>query len=536
MTAANVAVSAAPAAPSAPLGLARLVPVAVPLIVLLVAITTITPWPVGAFEDDAIYTVLGRALATGEGFRLTNLPGAPHATHFPPGYPFVLSLLWRISPEFPDNIVVFKFANAVFLACAAFAIWYFGRTRLGMSTLAAAAAAIVSTLSVVVLLLTGVVMSEPLFMALLLPALALAERGAETGSWRTSAAAGLAVGALALVRTLGAFAVPAALVVLLARRQFRAALAFALAAAALLVPWQLWVGAHQHEVASVLAGKYGAYGPWLADGYREGGWPLVRDVLLRNLEAAYGSLSYIVLPVRAEWPRVLAFVALMALGGAGLVLLRRRAPVTALFIAIYVGVVLAWPFDPNRFLWAIWPLLVLALWQSGDRAIRHARSADARRLPRIAALGSLAAALCLATGYAVHTVRGYRGQWWASIQRDAGQRARPIVEWIARNTAMTDVVATDHDLIVYLYAGRTATPVTTFVPVERIRPLTPEEEVAAMRRILAASAPRFVIVGTGPGIASANALAAGDAPALRRVGDTGNALVFEVLRRAAGPP
>ena len=112
----------------------RLVPVVATLLVLLVAIMTITPWPVGVFEDDGIYTVLGRSLATGDGFRLTNLPGSPNATHYPPGYPFVLSLLWRVSPAFPDNIVVFKFANAVFLALAALGTWYFARHRLAMRT------------------------------------------------------------------------------------------------------------------------------------------------------------------------------------------------------------------------------------------------------------------------------------------------------------------------------------------------------------------------------------------------------------------
>jgi len=94
----------------------RLMPLILMVAVLLAAILSITPWPVGAYEDDAIYTLLAKALATGDGYRMINLPGSPHATHYPPGYPFFLSLLWRIAPDFPDNVVVFKFANAVLLA------------------------------------------------------------------------------------------------------------------------------------------------------------------------------------------------------------------------------------------------------------------------------------------------------------------------------------------------------------------------------------------------------------------------------------
>ena len=97
----------------------KLVPVVVVIVVLLTAILSVTPWPVGAYEDDAIYTLLAKALASGEGYRMINLPGTPAATHYPPGYPFLLSLLWRVWPEFPDNVVVFKFANAVLLAAGA---------------------------------------------------------------------------------------------------------------------------------------------------------------------------------------------------------------------------------------------------------------------------------------------------------------------------------------------------------------------------------------------------------------------------------
>jgi hypothetical protein len=221
MTAVSAAVERAPIGVT----LERLVPVALVAVVMLVALLTVTPWPVGAFQDDAIYTVLAKALATGEGYRMINLPGSPHATHYPPGYPFFLSLLWRLSPSFPANIVLFKFANAVLLALAALGAWGFARTRLGWSTVPSALAGVAGTLAIIVLLVTGVVLSEPMFMALLFPALLLAERAGDGGSVRMAIAAGLACGALALVRTLGAVIVPAALVVMLYRRNVRSAVA-----------------------------------------------------------------------------------------------------------------------------------------------------------------------------------------------------------------------------------------------------------------------------------------------------------------------
>jgi len=78
----------------------RMVVLSVAVLVAIVAVLTVTPWPVGAFQDDAMYTVLAKSLAEGHGYRFLNLPGEPNATHFPPGYPLVLALLWKVAPPF----------------------------------------------------------------------------------------------------------------------------------------------------------------------------------------------------------------------------------------------------------------------------------------------------------------------------------------------------------------------------------------------------------------------------------------------------
>ena len=502
----------------------RLVPVVVFAVVLLVGILTISPWPVGSFEDDGIYTVLARSLASGDGFRFTNLPGSPNATHYPPGYPFVLSLLWRASPGFPENLAMLKFANAIFLALAALGTWSYARSRLAMSTVAAGAAAVLSTISIVVLFVTGLVLSEPLFLALLMPALLFAERSAESGDTRDAVVAGVFLGALALVRTLGALGILAAVVILLAQKKLRAALVLAAVAAIAVLPWQVWQSLHADEIAPVLLGKYGAYGQWLRDGYAAGGLSFAFDVIARNVQGIVSMNGYMFMPFRVDWLRVTAFMVAAGLCVAGAATLVRRVPVTALFLGVYFLTILVWPFDANRFLWAIWPLLVLAVWHGVARLwswqITPARLAMLR--PVLLDLNLLPA-----TGFLVYNVRGYRGAWWASIPRDAAQQAAPVVEWVARYTHPTDVIATERDLVVHLYTGRRATPVTTFLPSQRVRPLTDTEDLEAMRQILSAYAPRFVIVTAQQSITSAESLVAANPPALRRLGDLSNARVYE---------
>ena len=61
----------------------------------------------GETHDDSLYYVGAKGLASGEGYRILSLPAEPYQTKFPPGYPFFLSIAWRLYPAFPANL---KFA------------------------------------------------------------------------------------------------------------------------------------------------------------------------------------------------------------------------------------------------------------------------------------------------------------------------------------------------------------------------------------------------------------------------------------------
>jgi hypothetical protein len=502
----------------------RMVRVALCAAVLLTGILTVTPWPVGGFQDDAIYTILAKSLATGQGYRLLNLPGEPNATHFPPGYPLVLAGLWRLWPSFPDNIVLFKFANTAFLSCAALGAYVFARRRLMWSVPGAATLAAMGTMSIIVLLITGVVLSEPLFMAMLFPVVLLAESAVDVPRPARTLGAGLAIGALALVRTIGVAALPAAFLILLWRRRLRDALLMLAGALLLLLPWQWWVSVHASEVAPVLSGKFGAYMPWLVAGYRDGGAPFLQAVVQSNVESLGAMFGFAFMPVATAWPRTVAIDIVVVLAITGVVMLVRSAPVTSIFLLTYVGIAIAWPFEPARFLLAVWPFILLVIALPVRRLWRW-RPADARW--RVMRLSGLAVAGTLVAGFGVYNARGFQAQWWASVQRNAGERAKPIVEWTARNTQPGDVLATEDDLIVYLYSGRQAIPTSTFVASERIRPLSDEEDLAAVRALLASYRPRFFIAASLQGIRTASTLVKADPPELRPRQSMANALVFE---------
>jgi hypothetical protein len=63
---------------------------------------------VGLYGDDGWYALLAKALATGQGYTLINLPTSEIKPAFPPGFPFLLSLAWRLAPQFPQNLWLLK--------------------------------------------------------------------------------------------------------------------------------------------------------------------------------------------------------------------------------------------------------------------------------------------------------------------------------------------------------------------------------------------------------------------------------------------
>ena len=117
------------------------------------------------------------------------------------------------------------------------------------------------------------------------------------------------------------------------------------------------------------------------------------------------------------------------------------------------------------------------------------------------------------------------------MQRRGGERLKPIVEWVARNTAMDDVIATDHDPAVYLYTGRRAIPTSTWMVRERVQPLTAAEDEAAVRALLTQLQPRFDVPTSVVGLRTATALAKASPPLLRYIGATPNGAAFALVRK-----
>lgn len=503
------------------------------IVTLAIGLAIVDSLPVGVFYDDAMYVVLAKALATGHGYHWLNIPGAPAATHFPPGYPALLSVIWRAFPTFPANVLAFKVVNAVLLAIVAASMVVFIRRRFGLSPLAAALISIAGCVAIPALVLSTLVLSEPLFLATLIPILIFAERIVEgERRARDLVLLGLLVGAATLIRTHGIALVGGVVVALVLRpprstssvnARVRDAGLVAICAIVVMLPWQLWVHANQGVVPEPMRGLYESYASWMSRGVKDGGLSLLLQTMSRTSLEAAGTFATIASPLISGWSRVVTVIALALLLIAGARRTWRDAPVTTLFLAAYVAIVIAWPYTPARFIWGVWPLFVLVL-VLGAIEIKS----WAPRLPHTEAFRVLllACSLFVAVGYGRYNFRGYRSHWWSNIARSQAEHLRPVVMWARARTRPNDVLASSADPAVYLYSGRLAVPATAFTARDYFRPATVVESQTALRQILAAYHIDAVVVVSDSVRVAAQSMASGSHPELVLRDSMPSGLVF----------
>jgi 4-amino-4-deoxy-L-arabinose transferase-like glycosyltransferase len=74
------------------------------------------PFGLELFSDAGDYVTLAKSLATTGEYRLISLPGEPYHTKYPILFPWILSLVWRLAPSFPSNIVYMHWVVIAFSA------------------------------------------------------------------------------------------------------------------------------------------------------------------------------------------------------------------------------------------------------------------------------------------------------------------------------------------------------------------------------------------------------------------------------------
>ena len=222
-----------------------------PLVVLLIAlpiyVLRLDP-VVGLVIDDAWYVMLAKGLAEGHGYQLVNAPIEGILPGYPPGFPALLSLVFRLHPNFPDNVWLLKSVSiAAMLGVALLSYVYLHRLRHLPAHLAALASVGIATTPALVFLATSTAMSECVFTLAQLAVVVVAHRAiaaAPERGWRLAVLAGLLGGATVLIRSVGVAVVAAAFCGFLKERQWKRVSAFTVVVAVCVGPWLLYARAH----------------------------------------------------------------------------------------------------------------------------------------------------------------------------------------------------------------------------------------------------------------------------------------------------
>ena len=205
----------------------------------------------GLYVDDGWYVLLAKALAGGQGYTLASVPTPGILPSYPPGFPFVLSLVFRVAPRFPENVPVLKAVSIAALLGTAVLTRRYCLRDVGLTPALAVGIALATALHPgLTFLATSTVMSECVFTFVQLAVVVLVERVVrERGGTTIALLAGLVGGFAFLVRSLGLALVVAAGAYLAKERRWRAAAAFVLGALVVAGPWVLHARLHAPTLA-----------------------------------------------------------------------------------------------------------------------------------------------------------------------------------------------------------------------------------------------------------------------------------------------
>jgi hypothetical protein len=420
----------------------------------------------GFYRDDSLYVVMAKALATGQGYRIISIPNEPVQTKSPPVYPFLLSLIWKLKPQFPQNL------TAMMLLTTIIAIAFLGQTYRYVIKHAYATrwqAIIVIGLTAInwrTIVLASGIYSEMVYAALSVAALYLAEKYEKTpGNWALGSAVGVVTGLAFLTRSAGLALLPAMALYFLIRRERKGVLPIIIASM-LVFAWMGWGYFNSPTIENSNSGSYESYFQTLRallDKEGQSGIVALLSVIARNaLGLILISIPVVCLGLAYESVLYFGFAFLFIAAGfyrqsrAGLRLMH-------IYVVMYLAVHLLWPFTSyDRFLMPLLPFLLLFLLIEGQAMlalIRKSLTAQTNPVGRASA-GFICLALFVAVGASLYNygLGVYRSLGLATLNKvnrpstdDAG-----AIEWLKSNTDPGDVLICYRDPLYHLHTGRKA--------------------------------------------------------------------------------
>lgn len=435
----------------------------------------------GMFDDDAVYQVTAKSLATGHGYVRIDRPGEPHQTKYPPLYPLLLAALWNLGGGFPGNGAWLRLPAAI---STGWLVWWgvrYAARGLGLGPAGLIALAVAILTLPEWRLFTLCTMSELPFAALAFAALWFSERsaaadGREALGW--ALLAGTLAGLALLTRTVGVSLAAALVVWFCWRRKWSLAGACAGPAVICAGGWKIWCAACAAGDAATRNSpllRYDLdYSAWLPHSATDLGrvvWQNLEQYVFTQFQLVLRLpgrwfASWLMTGENAGWWHGLAWLVMLLLIAGWIRSARRRLSAGHLFIVLYALLGLIWPFGPNRFVLPILPLVIAFVvnglgWLPSLIPAMPGRRWGAWLHCVPAAAYAVAAVWLNLAGYQILIqVSGEKAQMGGNLL-DVGA-VRRTAEWLREHTPTEAVVAARRSSMLYLWSGRRTTILTPY--------------------------------------------------------------------------
>lgn len=455
----------------------------------------------GHMEDDSIYFSSARELALGHGYVMPSLPGSPPATKYPILYPWLLSWVWRINPNFPGNLHLAAILNAGFGACYLVLAFVFLRRMKELSSWAALGLTTLCAASPTFLALTANLMSDVSFGACALAAFILADTIRNDSSWKAALIGGMVAGLVPLLRTVGAPLVLGLLIAVALRAGVRRAAFYAAGCAPFLalLAWrsiavkpalapmitEATLCADSWKMTWLYYTSYARY--WSSDVLAH---HVLGPVLQNGVWGAFSQPGSYFVDGAGMHPAVLAVVALVFTSAVVIRGIARQTQTSGwrpvhLALGLYLLPLLVWDYaNFERFLFPFLPLFAAGMWIEVVHLATNV-TREVRTKPGIST-NIVAGFFCLA-GFAL--LLGAVLSWaqdiktvyaTSSIRGDLLQQKKEAYRWLRENAPQDARIMAYEDASLFLYTSRHAIRPITFSPAGYYKSSVLESELVCL--------------------------------------------------------
>jgi hypothetical protein len=415
----------------------------------------------GDLHDDSLYYVSAKSLADGGGYRIESLPGEPSQTKYPPLYPLLLSVAWRINPEFLQNLPIAAWISWLALPAIMFQlVWVF--PRLGIADWRAWMLMLLVAVNPYMLVFSSTLVSELAYTALMLAAMLLTERPTRASAMAAGAVAGLAY----LTRSAGIVFLVIGPLYLWMRHKRREAVLWACAMLPFVAGWTLWTQLHQvptNDPALIYYTDYLRYELYSISLYD------LPVFVWKNIDGLLLGLGSLALPNVASSFIVKTIAQVIAIAMiSGVVRMIRRGAKGSGMVQLYAllaagscAQLIVWHFPPNeRFVLPFLPLALAGLMTEMEHLSSMLRKGLQHRdaSQRVVAAGMLLAVASVLVGAVALQI--YVGQFLLPEQETAHRVANAdriaSYDWIRTKLPQEATLLSSEDALVYLNTGRHA--------------------------------------------------------------------------------